>query len=48
MGNNIYKCKECGMGFRLHKEFRHHTFEHYKQDKKKSGENGEANTSNAQ
>lgn len=46
VGNNIYTCEQCGMGFRLHLELRNHTYEHYKQDKQKSGEPNEATTSN--
>lgn len=35
VGNNIYTCEQCGMGFRLPTEFRRHKFEHYKKDKEK-------------
>lgn len=47
VGDNIYSCEQCGMGFRLPMDFRRHTFEHYKEDKEKSSEKGETTISDA-
>lgn len=48
VGNNIYTCEQCGMGFSKYLDHRNHTFEHYKQNRLKLGENSKANASNAQ
>lgn len=36
LGNNIYKCDECGKGFRLLVDLRKHSYEHYKEKKAQS------------
>lgn len=36
VGDNIYKCDECGQGFRLLAEIKQHSIEHYKQKKEQS------------